>query len=148
MAKLIQLTKQAKLASIDEDKADEADQGDWGSWTANKHKADEADGRRLTEVCPRWCQWHGPDCEGRCSLAWDHSDGAHICRPCFEDNTVEIRAALKAGSKFTPLTNFSDGSRCTKEVPEEAFRAKGAGSDEVDKGVWFNITIAKRRHHR
>ena len=48
--------------------------------------------RRLTEVCPRWCQWNGPDCEGRCSLAWDHSDGAHICRPCFEDNTVEIRA--------------------------------------------------------
>ena len=47
------LTKQTKLASIDEDKADEADQGDWGSWTANKHKADEADGRRLTEVCPR-----------------------------------------------------------------------------------------------
>ena len=57
---------------------------------------------RLKEACPRWCQWHGPDCEGRCSLDWGHSDGAHICRPCFEDNTVETGAAGMVPSALAP----------------------------------------------
>ncbi len=75
--------------------------------------------RRLTEVCPRWCQWNGPDCEGRCSLAWDHSDGAHICRPCFEDNTVEIRAALAV----------SLGDVVEEEIVEQYRRLGGPACD-------------------
>ena len=99
----MKLTKQAKLASIDEDKADEADQGDWGSWTANKRKADEAGKAGSIQLAA----------QSRPSTAGPPLGG--LSRMTFTPFTP-----------FTPFTNFSDGSRCTKEVPPITLKPNSA----------------------
>ena len=72
-------------------------------------------------------------------VAWDHSDGAHICRPCFEDNSVEIRAALAA----------SMGDIVEEEIVEQYRRLGGpacdpelfrqACDDELDAGCYRTV---------
>ena len=119
MAKLIKLTKQAKLVSIDEDKVDEADKGDksdrivdGGSWTSHRDKADEAGKIRtskLASLTERFNREFPPSTAGPSLVGLSRMPSTPF-------------TPFAPFTPFTPFTPFSDGSRCTKEVPPTTLR--------------------------